>query len=252
VGIGDVGGHKGQSENNPNGTAPDGTGGILRVTQDGQIVDGNPPLGDTIPLALYYAYGIRNTFGMDFDPVSGKLWDTENGNTFGDEINLVNPGFNSGWSEVAGIWEAGTKPGPAIGADSNNPPKDLVTFADGKGTYRAPELATLQTIAPTALKFLNSDRLGKEYENTIFMGDVDNGNLYNFKLNEDRTGLALEGPLADKIANTTEELKEGGAVLGQGFGVITDMQVSPEGYLYILTLNGSIYRIVPSSSSSSS
>jgi glucose/arabinose dehydrogenase len=249
VGIGDVGGHRGQSENNPNGTASDGTGGILRVTQDGQIVD-NPPLGNMLPLALYYAYGLRNTFGMDFDPITGNLWDTENGNTFGDEINLVNPGFNSGWSPVAGIWEAGSKPGPAIGADSTNPPKDLVTF-DGKGVYRAPELATLLTIAPTALKFLNSDKLGRQYENTIFMGDVDFGNLYNFKLNEDRTGLVLDGPLADKIANNIQELQDGGAVLGKGFGVITDIQVGPsDGYLYILTLNGNVYRIVPDGSSS--
>jgi glucose/arabinose dehydrogenase len=245
VGIGDVGGHRGQAENNPNGIAPDGTGGILRVTQDGQIVD-NPPLGNgDIASSIYYAYGMRNTFGMDFDPITGILWDTENGNTFGDEINLVNPGFNSGWSQVAGIWEAGSKPEAATGADSDNPPKGLLTF-DGKGVYRAPELAMLQTIAPTALRFLNSDKLGKQYENTIFMGDVDNGNLYNFKLNEDRTGLALDEPLADKIANTPGELQDGRAVLGQGFGVITDMQVGPDdGYLYILTLNGNIYRIVP-------
>jgi glucose/arabinose dehydrogenase len=254
LGIGDVGGHRGQSENNPNGTAPDGTGGILRVTQDGQIVD-NPPLGtDTIPLSLYYAYGMRNTFGMDFDPLTGDLWDTENGNTFGDEINLVKPGFNSGWSQVAGIWEvaAGSKPGPAIGADSNNPPKDLVTF-DGKGVYRAPEFTWLQTIAPTALKFLKSDRLGKQYENTIFMGDVDYGRLYNFKPNEDRTGLAIpsnDGPLADKVANTPDEMtKQAGVTIGQGFGVITDMQIGPDdGYLYILTLQGSLFRMAPSSS----
>jgi glucose/arabinose dehydrogenase len=260
VGIGDVAGHRGQAENNPNGTAPDGTGGILRVTQDGQIVD-NPPLGsDTMPLSLYYAYGIRNTFGMDFDPITGNLWDTENGNTFGDEINLVNLGFNSGWSQVAGIWDVlpGSKPGPAIGADNNNPPKGLVTF-DGKGVYRAPEFAWLQTIAPTALKFLNSDKLGQQYENTIFMGDVDYGRLYNFKLNEDRTGLAIpsDGPLADKIANTPDEMTQqpggGGITIGQGFGVITDMQVGPDdGYLYILTLQGSLFRIVPDSSSSSS
>jgi aldose sugar dehydrogenase len=244
VGVGDVAGHRGQAENNPTGIPPDGTGGILRITQDGQIAN-NPPLGDTLPLALYYAYGLRNTFGMDFDPMTGDLWDTENGNTFGDEVNLVKPGFNSGWSQVAGIWEAGSKPGPAIGADSNNPPKGLVTFG-GKGVYRAPELATLLTIAPTALKFLNSDKLGTHYENTIFMGDVDFGNLYNFKLNQDRIGLVLEGPLSDKIANNIQDLKEGGAVLGQGFGVITDMQVGPDdGYLYILTLKGSIYRVVP-------
>jgi aldose sugar dehydrogenase len=49
--------------------------------------------------------------------------------------------------------------------------------------------------------------------------------------------------LTDKIANTPQELQEGGAVLGQGFGVITDLQVGPDGDLYVLTLGGSIFRI---------
>ena len=86
------------------------------------------------------------------------------------------------------------------------------------------------------------------------MGDVDYGRLYNFKLNEDRTGLVLpsDGPLADKIANTPDEMtQQPGLILGQGFGVITDIKVGPDdGYLYILTLNGSLYRILPNSSSS--
>ena len=51
---------------------------------------------------MYYSYGLRNSFGIDFDPLTGKLWDTENGDDFGDEINLVEPGFNSGWSKVQG------------------------------------------------------------------------------------------------------------------------------------------------------
>ena len=62
-------------------------------------------IGDEDPLNKYYAYGIRNSFGIDFDPVTGKLWDTENGPGYGDEINLVEPGFNSGWSKVQGIRE---------------------------------------------------------------------------------------------------------------------------------------------------
>ena len=53
---------------------------------------------------MYYAYGIRNSFGIAFDPLTGNLWDTENGPSFGDEINLVEPGFNSGWAKVLGIW----------------------------------------------------------------------------------------------------------------------------------------------------
>jgi glucose/arabinose dehydrogenase len=102
--IGQVGSHQGKAQNVGRGQGLDGTGGILRVTQGGQPVL-NPPLGNnTFPSNLYYAYGIRNSFGIDFDPVTGKLWDTENGPDFGDEINLVNPGFNSGWEQVQGIW----------------------------------------------------------------------------------------------------------------------------------------------------
>ena len=59
----------------------------------------------TSPLNMYYAYGIRNSFGIDTDHISGNLWDTENGPRFGDEINLVEPGLNSGWEKVQGIWK---------------------------------------------------------------------------------------------------------------------------------------------------
>jgi glucose/arabinose dehydrogenase len=62
-------------------------------------------LGTTPLLNLYYAYGIKNSFGFDFDPITGKMWETENGPTFGDEINLVEPGFNGGWAKVQGIWK---------------------------------------------------------------------------------------------------------------------------------------------------
>jgi glucose/arabinose dehydrogenase len=65
VGIGNVAVHKGQAQNVIDGSPLDGTSGILRVTQDGQVSP-NPPLGSTQPMSpYYYAYGIRNTFGMD-------------------------------------------------------------------------------------------------------------------------------------------------------------------------------------------
>jgi aldose sugar dehydrogenase len=60
-------------QNIKNGEFPDGRGGILRITQDGQIVDGKGILGDEHPLDMYYAYGIRNSFGLAFDPLTGKL-----------------------------------------------------------------------------------------------------------------------------------------------------------------------------------
>jgi aldose sugar dehydrogenase len=246
VGIGDVGGHAGQAQNVKDGIPLDGTSGILRVTQDGDAVvsPNSSPLGnDTDPtLNKYYAYGIRNTFGMDFDPVTGKLWDTENGAFCCDEINLVEPGFNSGWQQVQGIWQVhGSSLGPIFQS-----PDNLVDFG-GNGKYRSPEFTWLNTTGPTALKFLNSDKLGKQYEDSMFVGDVNTGNLFNFKLDEERTGLDLAGPLSDKVANTPEELQDNN-IFGSGFGVITDIQVGPDdGYLYVLTYSGTIYRIVPSS-----
>jgi aldose sugar dehydrogenase len=236
--IGDVNGDTNYSnattlaENIEDRPPPDGRGGILRITQDGKPV-GKGILGDKYPLNLYYAYGIRNSFGIDFDPVTKKLWDTENGPRYGDEINLVEPGFNSGWMRVQGIWEPD---GPTAGNAILDPEGYLVNF-QGKGKYRPPEFTWYSTgVGPTGIKFLNSNKLGKQYQNDMFVGDFHLGNLYHFKLNRYRTGLALDGPLASKIsANSSDSVTEG-IVFGHGFGGITDVQVGPDGYLYILSL----------------
>ena len=231
-----------KAQNYIGGPEPDGRSGILRVTQDGKLVNGTGILGDEHPLDIYYAYGIRNSFGIDFDPITGNLWDTENGPDYADEINLVEPGFNSGWHVVQGIW----KPEGGLAGDLALIPEDLVDF-DGKGKYSAPEFIWHYTVAPTALKFLNSDKLGKQYENDIFVGDVNYGRIYHSDLNNNRTGLALNGPLADTIANSTNELQD--IIFGQGFGGVTDIEVGPDGYLYVVSIaNGAIYRIVPSNS----
>jgi len=228
--VGDVGGRMGNIQNIMRGNSPDGTSGILRVTQDGKSVN-DGPFGSSVPNILYYAYGIRNSFGFDFDPVTGNLWDSENGGIDKDEINYVYPGFNSGWRKAMGM-----------ALQRFDPNQDLFSF-EGKGNYSDPEFVWKVTVAPTALKFLNSTKLGTQYENTIFVGDVKTGNLYNFKLDSGRKQLLLEPPLNDRVADTPDEVQS--IVFGQGFGVITDIQVGPDGYLYILGINGSIYRVVP-------
>jgi aldose sugar dehydrogenase len=239
--IGDVGGHRNQAQNQESGGAPDGTSGILRITQDGVPI-ANTPLGDRVPLNLYYSYGLRNSFGFDFDPITGKLWNTENGDDFGDEINLVEPGFNSGWNKVQGIWTLDEDDEDIAEVAPLHPENGLIIF-DGKGKYSPPEFTWQESLGPSAIKFLNSDRLGKQYENDIFVGDIDKGNLYHFDLNEDRKELVLGGPLADKLADTDDENE--GIIFGQGFGAITDIEVGPDGYLYVVGFQGTIYRIVP-------
>jgi aldose sugar dehydrogenase len=244
--IGDQRSHRTQDQNIINGPSPDNTSVILRVTQDGKIAT-NPPLGDTFPLDMYYAYGIRNSFGITFDPLTGFLWDTENGPNYADEINIVQPGFNSGWSKIQGIWTpkgkiGGENPGPI----NKDPTKDLVNF-DGKGKYHEPQFTWFDTVAPTALKFFNSSKLGNQYQNDLFVGDRNNGNLYNFNLDQSRTGFIFsDSKLNDKIANNPAEANS--LVIGTGFDDgISDIKIGPDdGYLYILTLSGNIYRILPS------
>ena len=58
--------------------------------------------GEASQMEKYYAYGIRNSFGLAIDPENGALWQTENGDEDYDEINLVNSGFNSGWEKLMG------------------------------------------------------------------------------------------------------------------------------------------------------
>ena len=236
--IGDLDHRKTQAQNFEDGLPPDGTSGILRIDSEGNpfpdaiLVDEEDP--DSSMLQYYYAYGIRNSFGMDFDPVTGNLWDTENGPEFGDEINLVEPGFNSGWAEVMGLASAPENEGIDI-------EEDLVNF-NGGGNYSDPEFVWQETVAPTAIKFFDSTKLGAEYENDLFVGDFKNALLYHFDLNEDRTALALPGELADKVANSPDELES--VIFGRELR-IADLEVGPDGYLYLLTLTGTIYRVVP-------
>lgn len=250
--VGEVGGHRTQAQNVEDGPAPNGLGGILRITQDGKIVDpDNPIFGDRIPLNLYYAMGIRNSFGMDFDPLTGNLWDTENGASYGDEINLVTPGFNSGWEQIQGYAENNdiNQENTDSSSGKNLFPENLVYF--GNSHYSDPEFVWVRTIGITDLKFLDSEKLGKQYANNMFVGDINNGYLYRFVLNDLRDGMIMDKQrygvnlqsLSDKQVDDPGESQP--LVFGEGFGGITDIEVGVEGYLYVLSYSGSLYRILP-------
>jgi len=245
--------YKTRTQNYEDGEPVDGRAGVLRITQDGKPVGGGI-LGSEYPLNLYYAYGIKNSFGIDFDPVTKKLWVTENGPKFGDEINLAEPGFNSGSDKIFGIWRADEegkklqtegKEGEYVPVDKN--PKDLVYF-EGKGHYSPPEFIWDKSTPPTALLFLDSKNFGAEYENDMFVGSVD-GQIFHFDLNDNRTELLLKGVLEDKIAADDTEFAD--ILLAEGFGIITDLKQGPDGNLYVVSgtkqskseKSGVVYRI---------
>jgi glucose/arabinose dehydrogenase len=242
------------AQNIANSLYPDGTSGILRITQDGNPVDNI--LGGGYPLELYYAYGIRNSFGIDFDPVTNKLWDTENGPDFGDEINLVEPGFNSGWRRIQGMEEDPDRLNllvqfPGLSARDDSLVGRLQQFwfeitGRGGGKYSNPEFVWNNPIAPTAIRFLHSDALGERYENDAFVANFNTGYIFHFELNDNRTGFVLDGDLADGVADEFNEADE--LVFAKNFGRITDMAIGPDGYLYVLAIHsseGTIYRIIP-------
>src|SRR5215207_46088 len=248
--------YKTKTQNFEDGEPVDGRAGILRITQDGRPVGAEGIIGNKYPLNLYYAYGVRNSFGIDFDPVTGKLWDTENGPKFGDEINLIEPGFNSGSDKIYGIWGATelggmlkNKKGDGIRVGDN--PENLVDF-EGKGHYSPPEFIWIKTVAPTALLFLDSDKLGSQYQNDMFVGSADGGRIFHFDLNNNRDGLVLKGNLTDKIAHDKAEF--GDILFAEGFSIITDVKQGPDGYLYVVSglkqsktaKFGAVFRIVPS------
>jgi aldose sugar dehydrogenase len=248
--IGDLN-HMGKLQNVINGPDPDDTGVIFRVNpEDGSPAPDNPFInnnyGDLSSLNKYYAYGIRNSFGIAFDPVTNILWDTENGPSEYDEVNVVKPGFNSGWRQVMGpISKSG------ITED------ELVNFPNSK--YADPVFSWLPSIGITDIEFLNSSKLGDKYVNNIFVGDIGdltNGYLYYFEVNEDRTGIKFNSSsnsnssqtgLTDLVADNEQEMSA--IALGTDFGGITDIETGQDGFLYILTLDresdgeGKIYRI---------
>ncbi len=236
-------------QNDKRGRGPHDTSVIFRIDPN----SGSPAVNNRLSisdnnattnkiLSKYYAYGIRNSFGITFDPITGRLWDTENGELAYDEINLVTPGFNSGWQEVMGPISR-----------SNITTRNLVNLPGSH--YADPVFSWLTTIGVTDIEFFKSTKLGSKYTNNIFVGDINNGNLYYFELNKNRTSLRFgynsdydnteAALLSDFVADDKAEVYT--ITFGKGFGGITDIKTgSDDGFLYILSyFDGRIYRIVP-------
>ena len=197
----------------------------------------------------YYAIGIRNSFGMTVDPLTGNLWIGDNGDDKYDEINLVLEKSNLGATKYVG---------------SVN--KESVSTVPGyeEYVYKNPEFVWELPIGITALEFVDSD-VFKKYKNWLFVADVHNGNIYKFMLNSDRTGFVFNAPhLLDNIVNilskpqdivTPEDIRNADyssflvepmdeILFGKNFGIISDITFGPDGSLYVISyLDGIIYKI---------
>src|SRR5688572_9828943 len=257
------------------------TGVILRLNPDGTTPEDNPffeagaemggEVGENIQ--KIFSYGHRNGFGMAIDPLSGHLWMQENGDDTFSELNLVEPGMNGGWIQIMGPVErvpqfkeiettffAPPSTFPNL-QQLRWPPMNLADTPDEAlsrlfmlpgAQYRDPEFSWKWEVAPGGLGFVNSDALGRQFQNDLFMGaataNLEGGYLFHFNLTGNRNKIAVDDPrLEDRVADNLakHELTESESLLiGRNFGVVTDIETGPNGNLFVVSLsNGAVYEI---------
>ena len=276
------------------GPAPDNahlTGVILRLNDDGSTPRDNPfhesgeQLGRRIGGAIgaevggnlqrIFAYGVRNSFGMTFDPKKGDLWTTENGGRAFDEVNRVERGFNGGWIqfmgplsrveefkqlEIAAGFGANGPAGlqqmrfpPTSISDTPEDARDRLFHVPGSHP-RDPEFSWKYVVPPAGLGFVDGSALGEQYDGDLIVGSAvarsaNRGHLYRFRLNGGRNQFKFDDErLKDKVADNLvldDFTTEGEEILfGTGFGIVTHIETGSDGALYLVSPSaGSIRKI---------
>lgn len=304
-------GRRGLLQNNLDGPSPDDefggplpdaahtTGVVLRLNADGSAPWSNPyfllgalvrifhqtTTGQEVGTTLQrlYGYGVRNSFGMAFDPQSGQLWTTENGGRAFDEINRVTRGWNGGWIQAMGPTSriadfksievasgiGATGPAglqqlrwPATNiADSGNAARSRMLYLPGSH-YEDPQFSWKHVTPPAGLGFVAGNGLGTTYRGNLIVGSAvfrpvaappsviaNPGNLYRFRLNPQRTAFVFTDPaLQDKVADNTGrddwQTEQSELLFGSNFGIVTDIQTGPDGALYLVgTSSGTVRKI---------
>ncbi len=192
-------------------------GKVMRINRDGSVPADNPFVGRAGALPEIYSYGHRNPQGLALDPTTGVMWEQEHGARGGDEVNLLKPGANYGWPDVAfGVNYDGT----TIGTGR--------TTAPG---IEPPLFYWDPSIAPSGMAFYQGDRFPG------WRGDVLVGAL-GFQL-VSRLDLDDAGRVVKE-----ERLLEG------ELGRVRDVRTGPDGLVYLLTDEdpGGLYRLEPAGS----
>jgi glucose/arabinose dehydrogenase len=215
---------------------------------------------------------------MAFDPVSGALWEQENGDDSFSEVNRADPGFNSGWVQIMGpperiaqfkAIETTVTPSPPdpfaasyfglqqirwLPTNIADSPAEALSrlFMLPGAHYSAPEMSWKFEVAPAGIGFLQSSALGQQYQNDLFVGGarpfLEGGHLFHLNLTGNRQKIGVDDPrLADRVADNIHkwEITESESLLfGRNFGVGTDVQTGPNGNLYVVSLSdGVVYEV---------
>ena len=254
---------------NPGGTTPrDNPFWKLGAERGGQV--GNN-------LKKIYAYGLRNGFGMAFDPFSGDLWEQENGDDSFSEINLAEPGFNSGWTQVMGPLErvaqfksdrehpradpAPTRR-PATSASSRSAGDPRHRRHPGEAFNRLfklpgsefsdPEMTWKYEVAPGSIEFLHQRSSARSTRATCSSAPPAApcaaatssacGSRTTARGSSDRR-QAPEGPRRRQPRQVRDH-RERVAALRHELGVTPDLKEGPDGSLFVVSnTQGTVYEI---------
>jgi aldose sugar dehydrogenase len=242
------------------------TGVVLRLNDDGTAPADNP--FRATGTETIFSYGHRNSFGIAVDPISGALWNQENGDDSFSELNRIEPGMNGGWvqimgplSRIAQFKEIETTFGGRNLQQLRWPPENIADspaealsrlFVLPGSHYSDPEFSWKWEVAPAGIGFVKGRGLGPQFEGDLFVGAatplLEGGYLFRFNLTGNRRKVGVDDPrLEDRVADNLakHELTESESLLvGRNFGVATDVETGPNGNLFVVSLtNGAVYEI---------
>jgi Glucose / Sorbosone dehydrogenase len=265
------------------GPAPDNahlSGVILRLNDDGTAPVDNPffavgaGMGGEVGANIQkiFSYGHRNAFGMAFDPYSGDLWETENGDDTFSELNRAVPGMNGGWIQImgpqhrffdykdievnqfGGALQQARFPPTRLADSPGQAHTELFMLPGAK--YVDPELSWKYESGPAGTTFVVGSALGAENDGTLWIGSARSfqqvggtgGALYRLRLNNSRRKVDVSDPaLAEGVVDNLVKFgptESESLIVGVGFGTTPSIEQGPDGNLYVVSITDqAIYMI---------
>jgi aldose sugar dehydrogenase len=197
----------------------DYAGKTVRLRDDGRVPDDNPFVGRPGFKAGIFTMGHRNGHGLAVNPQSGELWETEQGPSGGDELNVLRPGRNYGWPLVS------------FGRDYWGAPVSARPSREG---MEDPRVVWLPSIAVTGMTFYTGDRF-PHWKGNVFVGGLREG------------GIPRTGQVQRIVFNEQWQELRREPMLTELKQRIRDVRQGPDGLLYVLTAedDGALLRIEP-------
>jgi glucose/arabinose dehydrogenase len=196
-------------------------GKVLRLRDDGTVPPDNPFVGKVGFRPEIYTLGHRGTIGLAVHPVTGELWQSENGPNGGDEINVLEPGGNYGWPIVS------------LGRTYQGPWHSRTFQKEG---FIDPVVYWTPAIAVSGLLFYTGDKL-PQWKGDVFVGSLRTGEIIG------------TGHLERILFNEKMEELRRETLLREWGHRFRDVRQGPDGLIYALVDDddGAVIRIEPTS-----